>query len=88
MSSFHRFYANPFTPDIPLAIPQPTRARIENMYVQKTGKKPSAETVKQIFFDMEMGNMSAVDAAMGKVPTPSAGTYSATYPSDDEFGDY
>ena len=88
VSSFHRFYANPFTPDIPLAIPQPTRARIENMYVQKTGKKPSAETVKQIFFDMEMGNMSAVDAAMGKVPTPAAGTYSATYSANDEFGDY
>lgn len=88
VSSFHRFYANPFTPDIPMAIPQPTRARIENMYVQKTGKKPDAPTVKQIFFDMEMGNMSAVDAAMGKVPTPASGTYSATYSADDEFGDY
>lgn len=84
---FHRAYINPFTPDVPLAIPQVTRARIEKMYVEKTGRKPDADTVKQIFFNMEMGNQARVNAATGTVPTPAPGTYSATYPADNEIGD-
>lgn len=59
------------------AIPQVTRERLERNYREATGRTPSANTLKELFFADAFGNTDWLNALQGTVPTAAPGTASA-----------